>query len=174
MGFEEGEARPSMYHWQIKGVFPYKPFVYMRAQMQTANLDLDDDEDKKQQHLIHFTYVIEANTREDQYDNIQYIAIGSRVYKLEPTVHDLQRADEPLKREVTFETKDHELFDERKVKLTFTPYFNAPKTDLGFVGMYNKGYLTYGKWNGWIVDNKGKKFRVEDGKGTINYGTMKF
>jgi len=135
---------------------------------------MDEEEEKKMQHLIHFTYAIEGNTRENSEDLTQFIAIGSRVYKLEPVLHDLERPDMPLTKEVKFYTKDEGLYDERKVNLTFTPYFNAPKSDIGNMLMYTKGYLVYGKWNGYIVDNKGKKFRVENGKGTITYGTTKF
>jgi len=35
---------PSMYYWQIKGMYPYKPFAYLRAGFQTKNLDQDPNE----------------------------------------------------------------------------------------------------------------------------------
>ena len=164
-------TKPSMHQWQIKGMFPYKPMVYLRAHFQTKNLD--KDEHNPQDH-IHFTYAIEGDTRPDSEDLVQYIAIGPKTYKLEPTLHDLEHADRPLTKEVNFYTKDEGQYDGRKVVLKFTPYYNAKKIDMGNAAMYNKGYLVYGHWNGFIVDNKGTKFRVKSAKGTVNYGTLKF
>lgn len=154
-------------------MFPYKPMAYLRAHFQTKNLDRDIDNEKEGE-LIHFTYALEGNTRPDSEDLNQFIAIGSRVYKLEPTLHDIESPDKPLTKEVNFYTKDEGLYDERKVVLKFTPYYNAKKINMGNYAMYNKGYLVYGHWNGFIVDNKGKKYRVEDAKGTVAYGTTKF
>lgn len=203
------EMPATMFHYQIKGMVPYKAFAYMRAHFQTPNLEkpkidiiIEDVVEKSQKEesasyvnrpgyvarnkkedkpkieeegdMIHFTYGIEADTRSDSEDLIQYIAVGKRIYKLEPTLHEVKDPSKPLTENVRFYTKDIGLFSERIVDLKFSPFFNAPQTNLGNYVQYNTGYLVYGKWNGYVIDNKGKKFRIINARGTISYGTMKF
>jgi hypothetical protein len=167
---------PNMYHWQIKGMYEYKPFAYLRAIFQTKNLDDDPNEKnpRKRADMIHFSYAIEADTRADSEDLIQFIGIGKRVYKLEPVLHDIPSPNERLTGPVKFVTKDAGLYSERVVELTFTPHFSPPEKVTGNWAMYDKNFLVYGNWDGYMLDNKGKRFTVENAKGTISYGTTKF
>jgi len=89
-------------------------------------------------------------------------------------MHDIKSPNEPLTGPVTFVTKDIGLYSERVVELTFTPVFTAPEVVSGNWAMYDKNFIVYGNWNGYMIDNKGEKFRVEDAQGTVSYGTMKF
>lgn len=167
---------PSMYYWQIKGMFPYKAFAYLRAGFQTMNLEADPAEKnpRKRADMIHFSYAIEADTRADSEDLVQFIGIGKKIYKLEPTMHDIKNPSEALGGVVNFVTKDIGLYSERVVELSFTPVYTAPATTSGNWAMYDRNFLVYGLWNGYMIDNKGNKHRVEDAKGTVSYGTMKF
>lgn len=116
---------------------------------------------------VYFRFGDFLNENQDKDSQDYFVFIDDRLIKLEPV--EFVTPDRPARMDqITFTTFNIDQFESRKVKLIFTPLEDrsVDETTLGIGDMYER--VTWGTWDGWIVDDLCNKININNLKGNLD------